>query len=407
MAPLDDWLASFGTTHPSHVLRGLDRIREVARRLDVNPPAPTTAVIAGTNGKGSTVAVLETLLGVRHRVGATISPHLHRFNERVRVAGKDATDNELIDAFEAITAARGDIPLSYFEFGILAALYRHRTSECDVSLLEVGLGGRLDAVNIVDADVAVITSIGLDHQQYLGDTHELIGAEKAGVLRRGVPLVFGTNDPPTSVLDRAATLDAPVFLAGRDFGVMDDHYFVTDASAKRRVLPTAACDVDSTNVATALQAAALIDPRCLGDWDCVAEDIRNPGRFEVVARGQATYVVDVAHNVDGARFLRGQIEQHFGCVDCALVGTLEDKDVEAIVGELDTVTRHFAFVDTHGQRGQRGVDTASRAAVDSIASGSLEEVLEQVRASTSRGNGVILVLGSFDLVERMRDWLAR
>ena len=407
MASLDDWLASFGTTHPSHVLRGLDRIREVAQRLDVNPPAPMTAVIGGTNGKGSTIAVLEALLGVRHLVGATISPHLHRFNERVRVAGKDATDDELIGAFEAITAARGDIPLSYFEFGILAALYRHRTSACDVSLLEVGLGGRLDAVNIVDADVTVITSIGLDHQEYLGDTRELIGAEKAGILRRGVPLVFGANDPPTSILDRAETLDVPLFLAGRDFGVMDDHYYVTDAEGERCMVPAAACDVDSTNVATALQAAALIDPRCLDDWPCVAEAIRNPGRFEIVRRDHATYVVDVAHNVDGACFLRRQVEQHFGCVDCAIVGTLDDKDVEAIVDELGAVTRRFAFVDTQGPRGQRAVDTATRASVDSIASGSLDEVLERVRASTSEGNGVILVLGSFDLVERMRDWLGR
>lgn len=406
MRSVDEWLASFGTTHPSHVLRGLDRVREVARRLEVNPPAPTTAIIAGTNGKGSTLAVLEALLVVRHRVGATISPHMHRFNERARVDGEDATDAELIGAFEAITEARGDIPLSYFEFGILAALYRHRTAGCDVSLLEVGLGGRLDAVNIVDGDVTVITSIGLDHQEYLGDTRELIGAEKAGILRRGVPLVFGGSDPPTSILDRAAALDAPVLLAGRDFGLEDRRYFVTDAAGGRREVPYVRSQVDSTNVATALQAAELIDPRSLDDWAEVAPTIRNPGRFEVVTRGSTTYVLDVAHNLDGARFLCAQVAARFGCVDCAVVGTLADKDVASIVHELDSVARGFAFVDTTGVRGQRAVDTAARAGVVSLANGTLEEVLDRLGASTSEGKSAILVLGSFDLVERMRDWLA-
>ena len=404
-ASLDDWLDSFGTTHPSHVLRGLDRVREVAERLQVNPPAPCTIVIGGTNGKGSTVAVLEALLATQGRVGATVSPHLHRFTERVRIDRRESTERELVDAFVAIEAASGDIPLSYFEQGILAALYRHRLTTCDFSLLEVGLGGRLDAVNIVDGDLTIITNIGFDHQEYLGDTLEKIGAEKAGIVRPGVPLVFGAADPPQSVVRRAHELGAPLFLAGREFGIGDDHYYVSDRQARRITVARAECGVAAINVATALQATALIEPAAVDAWPQVAASIENPGRFEVVERHDRTFAIDVAHNVDGARFLAAQIATRFGRVDLAIVGTLNDKDPAAIVDALTGVVSEFAFVDTTGPRGQEAARTAERAGVSSLANGPLERVLDRALSSTSEDNGVILVLGSFDLVERMRDWL--
>ncbi len=206
---LDQWLEYQQAVHPKAIDMGLERIGEVAHRLGLGRPARQVVTVAGTNGKGSTVAFLEAIARAAGlRVGAYTSPHLLRYNERVRVDGTDADDGQLVSAFERIETARGDIPLTYFEYGTLAALLLFEAADLDLALLEVGLGGRLDATNIVDPDVAVITTVDLDHQDYLGDDRESIGAEKAGILRAGRPCVLAEKDPPSSVLRRAYAIGA-------------------------------------------------------------------------------------------------------------------------------------------------------------------------------------------------------
>jgi dihydrofolate synthase/folylpolyglutamate synthase len=215
---LDDWLAHAERVHPVGIDMGLVRVRRVAERLELLPPAPQNIVVAGTNGKGSTSVYLEALLLADGRsVGTTLSPHLSRFNERVRVNGRSVDDATLCDAFATIEDARGETTLTYFEFGVLAALLVFRRARVDATVLEVGLGGRLDAVNIVDGSVSVITSIGIDHVGYLGTDRESIGREKAGILRRRVPCVYGEASIPSSIVVAAQMIEAPMTRYGTDF----------------------------------------------------------------------------------------------------------------------------------------------------------------------------------------------
>ena len=222
---LQDWLRDIEGRHPREVDLGLARVREVAGRLGLGRPARLVATVAGSNGKGSTVAFIEAIAAASGlRVGAYTSPHLLAYNERVRIDGVDADDAALVEAFEAVEDARGDTSLTYFEYGTLAALWLFERAGLDLAVLEVGLGGRLDAVNLVDPDVAVITTVDLDHQDWLGHDREAIGTEKAGIARPWKPLVLGEDDPPSSVLGHAYAIGASAIRAGSDyrFGPDDD-----------------------------------------------------------------------------------------------------------------------------------------------------------------------------------------
>ncbi|WP_458576526.1 Mur ligase family protein, partial [Xanthomonas phaseoli] len=215
---LSDWLAYIEQQHPSSIAMGLERVREVAARLQIAAPAKHVIVVGGTNGKGSTVAFIEAIgRAAGWKVGAYTSPHLLRYNERVRIDGEEASDTQLAAAFAAVEAARGDTALTYFEFGTLAALWLFQQSALELAVLEIGLGGRLDAVNIVDSDVAVITTVDIDHTDWLGEDREAIGTEKAGIIRAWKPAVLGEIDPPSSVLRRAYQLGANAIRAGSDY----------------------------------------------------------------------------------------------------------------------------------------------------------------------------------------------
>ncbi|MCC7248474.1 MAG: bifunctional folylpolyglutamate synthase/dihydrofolate synthase, partial [Lysobacter sp.] len=220
---LDAWLAYIESHHPKAIAMGLERCREVARRMGLAAPARRVVVVGGTNGKGSTVAFLEAIArAAGWRVGAYTSPHLLAYNERVRIDGRDASDADLIAGFEAVEAARvapglDPIALTYFEFGTLAALWLFARADLDLAVLEVGLGGRLDAVNLVDPDVAIVTTVDLDHRDWLGDTVEAIGAEKVGIARAWKPLILGDDDPPSSVLGHAYAIGASAVRIGCDF----------------------------------------------------------------------------------------------------------------------------------------------------------------------------------------------
>ena len=402
-ASLASWLRRIGSEHPRGVLRGLAGVREVATRLAVLPPARRSIVVAGTNGKGSaTVFAEQLLLAAGHSVGSTMSPHVHVFNERIRINGQAATDAAVVAAFETVEEARGDVELSYFEYAILAALTTIAAAEVEFAVLEVGLGGRLDAVNAVDADVAVVTSVGLDHQEYLGDDREQIGTEKAAVARPGRPLVVGEAAPPQSVLAHAAALSAPVHRAGREFGGDDDSLWCRHGKERLVFEYPAAHAIAPPNAAAALQAVHLAGCRPRqADVDRAARAARNPGRFEVVEYQQRTWVLDVAHNPAAARFFAAQLQKRFANRRmAAVVGCLEDKDVGGIVAALKPLVAEFAYATTATARGRSARSSRAAAGDDAAFAGTLDEALAHM--SRRPIEDVILVLGSFDVVERTR-----
>jgi dihydrofolate synthase/folylpolyglutamate synthase len=348
-ASLDQWLDYQLRVHPREVELGLDRVSAVWHRLGAPAPAPIVITVAGTNGKGSTIAFLEAMLAADgKRVGAFTSPHLLHYNERVRVGGRDIDDGALIDAFRRIDTARGDTPLTYFEFGTLAALWIFSNSGLDVALLEVGLGGRLDAVNIVDADVAIVTTIDLDHQDWLGKDRESIGREKAGVFRSGHIAIAGEKDPPGSLIRHAVDIGAELRVAGRDFVVEigASGWRWTSRVPAASVPPPppidlplpslgAPCQID--NASAAIAAIHALGKRIGWNPQAIAEGVRNA---HVAARMQRfgsspELIVDVAHNPQAASMLATWLRMH-SCSGrtLAVFGALNDKDVAGVVDVL-------------------------------------------------------------------------
>ncbi|MBD2859054.1 bifunctional tetrahydrofolate synthase/dihydrofolate synthase [Spongiibacter sp. KMU-158] len=259
---LDAWLRWLETLHPKPIDLGLERVQTVARALNIHFSIPVITV-AGTNGKGSTVALLDAILTAEgKRVGCYTSPHLLHYNERVKLAGELATDQQFCDIFAQIDAARGDISLSYFEFGTLAALCLFMAAELDVVVLEVGLGGRLDAVNIIDADIAIVTSVALDHEAWLGSDRDTIGREKAGVFRSGKPAIFGDSLPLASVIDYAESQQVPLLARDRDFGFdyaeSAWHWWGQQAGERREILNLPLPRVLLDNAASCLQAIEFL-----------------------------------------------------------------------------------------------------------------------------------------------------
>ena len=413
---LDQWLTWLDGLHPHKMDLGLERVGEVAGRLEVTRPAPIVVTVAGTNGKGSTLKTLESLLFAHQIVvGSTYSPHLHRFNERIAINAEPVADARIVEAFATIDEARGDISLTYFEFGALAALLIFRRAKVQVALLEVGLGGRLDAVNLCDADVAVITSVDLDHQAYLGDDRESIGREKAGILRAGIPLVVGEHDPPASVLDAARTLDCPLYMRGRDFdfdGCQNEpnwHWWSRGPRPSGYIEDLPRCSVALENAATALMAFALLDvPMRL---DAIRSGVARAslrGRFEVIP-GEVPVVVDVAHNPHGARHLAKRLRDESKARTFAVLGMLGDKDPNAVATALDDVVDTWFLAPVHDLRSMGVEELGRRMASPNrrcLSSVSVTEALSRALEIAEPGDRV-LVCGSFAAVAEGREALGR
>lgn len=308
---LAEWLRRLESIHPREVELGLDRVGAVAGTMGLLPVAVPVVTVAGTNGKGSTVALLEALLAADGRtVGAFTSPHLLRFNERIRFAGKEVGDADIVEAFDAIDAARGDVSLTYFEFSTLAALYIFRRLGADTLVLEVGLGGRLDAVNLVNPAVSVITSIDLDHQDWLGESRDLIAVEKAGILRPGVPVIVADADPPPSLrrcIDRVGA--SPALFLGDELAVLREasgwRVRVRDVSgAERQMAGIPDGPLLPENVCAAVQAALLLGASV--DEPRLAELVQNAAplaRRQSLSFEGLSCVIDVAHNPAAVRRL--------------------------------------------------------------------------------------------------------
>jgi len=409
---LDQWLDYQQQVHPKSIDMGLERITVVARRLQLERPAKLVATIAGTNGKGSTVAFIEAIACAQGlRVGAYTSPHLLRYNERVRIDGREADDAALVAAFERIEAARIDgdaVPLTYFEFGTLAALLLFADADLDLAVLEVGLGGRLDATNIVDPDVAVITTVDLDHQDYLGNDREAIGAEKAGILRAGKPCVLAETDPPSSVLQRAYAIGAFAIRGHSDYLVRRDEdgggwRWHEPGYSVRLPLPALDAPAQLDNAAAAIAALRALPLEI--DDDAIRAGIESahvPGRLQVVGQ-DPEIVLDVGHNPQAARQLAQWLERAPKPTH-AVFSALADKDIAAIgqlLGEA-IATWHVAGIEDAGPRGLDGAAVAARlgeaVSPDRIeVHATIAEALAAARRS-AKPDERVLVFGSFHTV---------
>lgn len=368
-ATLAAWLAYLESLHPKSIALGLDRVRAVHARLAATVTCPVITV-GGTNGKGSTCAMLETILRCAgYRIGLYTSPHLVRYNERVRIAGRDVTDAELMAAFDAVEDARlatldaqaRPTALTYFEFGTLAALWLFARAELDALILEVGLGGRLDAVNIVDPDVAVITSVDIDHVDYLGPTREDIGREKAGILRAGRPAVCAEPVPPESVVAAAREIGAELCLIGRDYAYVNEgtQWRYRGPRTERFGLPVPALRgaYQLGNAATALAALDFLHARLPVSGGAVREGllaVELPGRFQVLP-GRPTIVLDVAHNPHAARALADALfAMGYHPETIAVCAMLADKDIAGVIAAMRPRVDRWLVAPLPGPRGAGG-----------------------------------------------------
>ncbi len=415
---LSEWLARLEGLHPVEIDMGLDRVRAVAARLDVLEPAPLVFTVTGTNGKGSTCAGLDALLRqAGMKTGCYTSPHLLRYNERVSINGSAVADADLCDAFSAIEAIRGDISLTYFEFGTLAALWLFRRAGLDAVVLEVGLGGRLDAVNIVDADVAVVTSIGLDHQEYLGDTRDSVGYEKAGIGRPARPLITGERDLPQGFVDEVGRIGASVIQRGTDFDWFetgDGCWSVTGVSGgqPRQLHRLPAVRLPRDNLTLAIQA--LWSAGVVLSDTLIAQALREayvPGRLErrtVSWRGLPRKLyLDVGHNPHAARYLAEYLRSR-PATRQAVFGLLADKDLSGVVAELGGIFDYWATTPLPSPRSRKAeelaeflIATGERASSFTSVGDALREALDASPASTE-----IVVFGSFFCVAEAISWLS-
>ena len=414
---LADWLARLEQLHPSKIELGLERARRVKDALGLAPAFPLI-MVGGTNGKGSTCAYLEAILGAAgYRTGLYTSPHLLRYNERVRIAGREASDAELVAAFERIDAARGDTSLTYFEFGTLGAMAQFIAAGVDVAILEVGLGGRLDAVNVFDADAAVVTSVDLDHMDYLGDTREKIGYEKAGIYRAGRPAICADPAPPDSLLAHARRIGADLRCVGRDFSALREGdrwaYRGPELAWQDLPLPPMAGACQLRNAAGALAALEAVRGRLPVSETAIRQGLRAaqvPGRFQRIAEAPEI-IVDVAHNPEAARALAATLrEQPASGRTLAVVGMLADKDAAAVFSALcDEIDAWWTCTPAS----PRAQDAAALAAVLRAQVGAapvsvqpdVHKALAEAR-SAAREDDRILVFGSFYTVAAVLDHAA-
>jgi dihydrofolate synthase / folylpolyglutamate synthase len=357
-ATLDAWLNYLEALHPSSIDMGLDRVRAVADRLSLGSPA-IKIVVGGTNGKGSTCAMLESiLLAAGYKVGLYTSPHLIRFNERARVNGDIVSDDALIAQFEVVEQARQGISLTYFEFATLAVLLLFAQSNLDVMVLEVGLGGRLDAVNIVDADCSIVTSVDIDHVDWLGETREKIGFEKAHIFRSGRPAIVSDPSPPQSLLDYARQIDSDLWLFGRDFNYSGDRQQWAFGGREQRrnalAYPALRGANQLLNASAALAALESLRDRLAVPQQAVRQGLLQaslPGRFQILP-GQPTIIMDVAHNPHAAAVLEKNLgNMGFHPYTYAVFGMLADKDISAVVRHMAPRIDHWFCAALPGPRG--------------------------------------------------------
>jgi len=401
------WLAYLEKLHPKSIALGLERVKAVHARMDAVLSCPVV-IVTGTNGKGSTCAMLESIVrSAGYRTGVYSSPHLLRYNERVRIGGESQDDAAIVAAFSAVEDARADTPLTYFEYGTLAALWAFARANLDVAVLEVGLGGRLDAVNIVDADVAVVTTIDLDHMDYLGPTREHIGFEKAGIFRPGRPAVCAEPDPPATLTAHARDIGAPLVQIGRDFGYVSEaaQWRYWGPGGERFGLPVPALRgaYQLANASTALAALGLLQDRLHVPASAIRDGLCNvtlPGRFQVLP-GRPAIVLDVAHNPHAARALAATLStMGYFRETIAVFGMLADKDIGGVIAATASRIDRWFVASVPGPRGATADSVRAMLESARVERGSIAtfDDVETAFAAAREGAGDadrIVVFGSF------------
>lgn len=360
--PLPDslagWLEYIEALHPKSIAMGLDRVNEVKQRLNLTPQFPVI-IVGGTNGKGSACAMLEHIYSkAGHRVGCYTSPHFLRYNERVRVACREITDEELLPAFAAVEKARESTPLTYFEFGTLAALWHFMQSDLDVAVLEVGLGGRLDAVNVFEPACTIVTTVDFDHMDFLGNSRESIGYEKAGIFRKGIPAICGDANPPESLVKHARAIAADLALLGKDFHVHrnEDSWTYENARITLEGLPTPSLsgDFQLANAACVIHAIEDLQSQLPVSKDQIIDglqSVRLAGRFQQCLQ-HPQVILDVAHNPHAAHALAQNLYQLPQSErTLAVFGMLADKDIPGVIREMGPQVDHWYLADIQNPRG--------------------------------------------------------
>lgn len=418
---LADWLSYLEQLHPTAIDMGLDRSREVAGRLGLGRPAPRVVTVTGTNGKGSTCAFLAALLAEQGlRVGVYSSPHLLRYNERVQIDGQEASDSALCEAFVAVEAARGEISLTYFEMGTLAAFWLFERAKLDAVVLEVGLGGRLDAVNLIDSDIAVVTSIGIDHADWLGDTRDSVAFEKAGIFRAGKPAVCGDLEPPAPLLEQSRALGTPLLLRGRDFdlamGESEWHWRGGSATGDALALhDLPLLDLPMENAALALQVYALLGLPWQQDRLVAAlQRTRVTGRLDrrtLHWNGEERHLLlDVGHNPHAALYLASRLRSAPAKgIRRAVFGLLADKDLEGVLEPLLGLVQDWAVapLPTGRSRPAEELEAALLTQGARVSRHADVAAALQAQCDVASADDEILVFGSFYSVAEALEWLAR
>lgn len=407
---LSDWLSWQENLHFTEIDPGLGRLEPVYQRLIKKPHSFTVITVAGTNGKGSSVSILESILSAAgYHTGSYTSPHLVRYNERISINGIPCSDDVICDAFEQIDAAREGTSLTYFEFGTLAAINIFAEQDVDIVILEVGMGGRLDATNLLDADIALITPISLDHTAWLGNDREQIGSEKAGILRAQHPLVCSEESPPKSVLSIAAALSAPVYQAGMDFSWdLNDQYWSwrnNDYRWENLKKPALEGLYQLQNAAAVLQVIALLNKRefeiSRESVEAGLQQVKLAGRFQRVP-GKVELIFDVTHNVQGAENLATLLaESPAKGQTVAVLGMLTDKDVTAVVKPLEQHISKWYLGSIKGVRGM-SAETMSEQLRNVITKDvyqheTVSQAFKAAMQASSEGDR-LLIFGSFHTV---------
>ena len=399
---LADWLSYIERQHPQPIALGLERVVEVFNRLEIKITCPIFTV-GGTNGKGSTCAMLEAILQAGgYRTGLYTSPHLRRYNERVRIGGREADDDALCEAFAAVENARGTVPLTYFEFGTLAAFVLFSKENIETAILEVGLGGRLDAVNVLDADCAVLTSVGIDHVEYLGNDRESIGREKAGIFRPARPAVVADPDPPSSVVNSNAKL----LLIGRDFGYANQgtqwSYWGPGGRRSGLAHPALRGAMQLRNASAALAALDSLRERLPLAMQHVRHGLAEaslPGRFQVLP-GRPQVILDVAHNPEAAAVLAANLgDSGYAPETIAVVGMLKDKDIAGVLRAVAPRITQWHLATLAGPRGAQAADLNNVLKREKITMEAKEHPTVALALAAARKeareNDKIVVFGSF------------
>lgn len=403
---LEMWLDYLSNIHTSAIDLGLDRVQAVASKANLTKPAQHVITVAGTNGKGSTCALMEAiLLDAGYSVGVYSSPHLIRYNERVRINGQDLSDEKMVQSFDFIEKERGEISLSFFEYGTLAALRAFQTEAVDVVLLEVGLGGRLDATNIVDHDVSVITSLAVDHVDWLGDDINVIGFEKAGIYRSGKPAICGQPKPPATVAAHADDIKAEFYQVGIQYtyDVDGDTWNWRSGAFQLESLPIPSLPLP--NAATALMALGTSE-LSISDVNVVngMKNAQLPGRMQQISE-QPVIVLDVAHNPHSAEYFAQQVtKQYAGKNLHVVVAMLHDKDIPATLEVLAPITTHWYPASLQGPRAATAAELCKSLPQDVKQYSNPVAAFEAALASV-QGDDVVLVVGSFHTVgEVLEHW---